>query len=96
MLSAQLVARDLHWRYLLSPGGLERRHLASLILFSTIRLQVSAYLCLGILATTIGLLIAPQSTYETIIAIPKFWRLLFEWTAMLCLAIFLRLYGGGK
>ncbi|MBC3863911.1 hypothetical protein H8K32_17530 [Undibacterium jejuense] len=96
MFSAQLVARDLHWRYLLSPGGLERRRLASLILFSTIRLQVSAYLCLGILATTIGLLIAPQSTYETIITIPKFWRLPFEWTAMLCLAIFFASLRGWK
>lgn len=96
ILSAQLVARDLHWRYLLLPGGLERRHLASLILFSTIRLQGTAYLFLGMLTTTIGLLVAPKSIYEAIITIPKFWRLPFEWTAMLCLAIFFASLRGWK
>jgi len=59
-------------------------------------LQGTAYLFLGMLTTTIGLLVAPKSIYEAIITIPKFWRLPFEWTAMLCLAIFFASLRGWK
>jgi len=87
MMSNQLMVRDVHWRYLLIPGGLERKNLASNILFSTLRVQCTAYLFLACLALTIGFLIAPQWTYEALLDIPRYWRIPFEWVAMLTLAI---------
>ncbi|MFZ6692992.1 hypothetical protein [Undibacterium sp. SXout20W] len=87
MMSNQLMVRDVHWRYLLRPGGLERKNLASNILFSTLRVQCTAYLLLVCLALTIGFLIAPQWTYEALLDVPRYWRIPFEWVAMFTLAI---------
>ena len=87
MMSNQLMVRDVHWRYLLIPGGLERKNLASNILFSTLRVQCTVYLFLACLALTIGFLIAPQWTHEALLDVPRYWRIPFEWIAMLTLAI---------
>jgi len=87
MMSNQLMVRDVHWRYLLIPGGLERKNLASNILLSTLRVQCAAYLFLACLALTIGFLIAPQWTYDALLDVPRYWRIPFEWVAMLTLAI---------
>ena len=92
VMSGQLMIKDIHWRFLLIPGGLERRKLANNILFSTLKVQCSVYLILACLALITGFLISPQWTYKTILEIPRYWQIPFEWVAMLSLAISFSLF----
>jgi len=85
-----LVVRDVHWRYLLLPGGLERRRLASNILLSTARLQGCILTMLAILAGMILVIFSPNTLSKITESLMNYWRLPIEWLAMLTLAIYIR------
>jgi hypothetical protein len=85
-----LVVRDVHWRYLLLPGGMERKQIANNILLSTLRLQGSILIPLAILISTMLFLFSPDNASTFIGGMLQYWRLAFEWVAILTLAIFMQ------
>ena len=69
MATGKLAVRDLHWRGLLLPGGLQRKRIGTHILLSTLTFQFAAMLLVAAvyLAARIGLGAAPADALASVL-----------------------------
>jgi hypothetical protein len=69
--TGKLAVRDLHWRGLLLPGGLQRKRIGTHILLSTLTFQVAAMLLITIayLAARIGFGAAPAHALASVLQV---------------------------
>jgi hypothetical protein len=67
--TGKLAVRDLHWRALLLPGGLQRKRIGTHILLSTLTFQVAAMLLVAMvyLAARIGLGAPPADALASVL-----------------------------
>lgn len=67
--TGKLAVRDLHWRGLLLPGGLQRKRIGTHILLSTLTFQTAAMLLVAVvyLAARIGLGTAPAEALANVL-----------------------------
>ncbi|KQW96668.1 hypothetical protein ASC94_07475 [Massilia sp. Root418] len=69
LTAGKLAVRDLHWRGLLLPGGLQRKRIGTHILLSTLTFQMAAMLLVAVvyLAARIGLGTAPAEALASVL-----------------------------
>lgn len=88
-MTPNLVARDLHWRLLLMPGGWRRGRIASEIFFSTLRVQLMVVAATAVAYVLIQRLLKGQPVWDALVAVavyaPVMWEVAFAVSAALVL-----------
>lgn len=89
-MTPNLVARDLHWRVLVMPGGWRRGRIATDIFFSTMKVQLMVLAFTALAYVLIQRLFKGQPVWQTLVAITVYAPVLLELVFAVSAALVLR------